>query len=267
MFRDQQDYRAVAFRSKSVDAIDDLFQFLPRETLKAVDAVPSESNRFKGLHCYYYSSHIYSRSFSNSELEPMYTKRIRGHTYYRYNLYLINVNRRQKNIFLIAVPFLGMATEIYSRIIHAARGHSFKYQIPLLDTILTSISKGRHLQGSLSIKRISYGVRGDSNIDSLSLKGEDVIHSVTSKSIASTSAKHGIEIPPESLRLCYLEGTHRMTIDLDKYGHYRFRIASKAHNVPSLEPIINYLLQEGCLDEKNTFPPLRSLVGNVEEEE
>jgi hypothetical protein len=263
MFRDQQNYRAVAFRAPHIEELGDLTCFFPPRTVtKAEQTVPS-SRGFEVMHCYYWSPD----QFTRAEIPSEFQKRVSGVRYYRYNMYFFQTSSPKGKVFFVALPFLRMALDVYPRIKDAARGTGIRYQTVDLEALLKAVKQNRHLDGAITITRARFKVAGDELTDTLLVSGQDVPHSGVVRTVFPAMDKLSIAAKAERLRLSVAGTSLRFNLELDDAGHYKFWLAKNAYNLPAMAVVMPYLHKEGLVAETTSFPYMRSLREEEEEQD
>lgn len=268
MFRYENYFRTVAFVAPKLRELRDLMSFFPVGTVTPAEQPTSAAEGFDVMHCFYYSPTLYTPKVMVKPKKPEeYQKRIRGKTYYRYNMYFLSSTYKKNTVFFIAVPLLRMALDIYPIIREAGRGTGIRFQLVELARLLNTIQEDKHMEGALSIKRARLTIRGDELTDSLVISGQDVPHSSMMRKVLPYMTEVGIATAPERLRLSYLGGSYRFTLDIDNVGHYRFWVGKTTNNLPALANIMSYLYENKLVIESASFPFMRLLMEEGEQGE
>lgn len=256
MFRDEQNYRAVAFCLQDVKSAEQLIEYFPKHIIEPADSILRDGKGFEVFHCYYYSPKI----FTGLEIPEDYQKKIRGVGHYRYNIYFLSTKTKHKRIFFVAVPFLRMALEVYPIVRDKNAGRSTRYQMIDLPELVNAVTEDRHMDGALTITRIKYKIDGDSLVDNCVLRGKDIPHSKTLKLMSEPLRNEGgVTLDPEQVRLTLSQPSLKLVLEVDKSSHFKFWLGKKAYNLPGLSAIMSFLQQERLILESASFPPMRSL--------
>src|SRR5688572_19151947 len=130
MFRDQRDFKAVAFRSPRIRKLDDVWALLPKRSVVKGDPVDldgeDDSKTVELTHLYYYSPHRFA-SLDEDSWEAIAETR-GGRTVYRYDMYLIGFRLKGLYVCSLAVPFHQIAIDVFASLQKAAAGFSLQYQ-------------------------------------------------------------------------------------------------------------------------------------------
>lgn len=263
-FRYEQNYRAVAFRMPDIQSLNELTSLFLSHSIERAELDISPTKGFEVEHYYYYSPQIFS---SKLEAISENQKKIRGVINYRYNLYFFATKVKHVKVYFIAVPFLAMALELYPFIEKKISGRDAKYQCVNLSAFLNAVAENRHMQGSLTIKKIKYKIGGDGLADNFIVNGIDIPHSITIKTIDTSLMARGLLHSPEQIRASLTQKSLKLVLEVDRATHYKFWVGKGANNLVGVASIMNYFIEEQLIIESTMFPPLRPLREEEKERE
>jgi len=249
MFRHDRVYRAIAFSGPDVCDLSSVRSLFPKKTLSSAEPAVGGPH-YKVEHHFYYSTSEFTR---NIDLLQKAKIRWNGVEQYKYNIYFAGIQSGRQLTVILAVPFWRMAREVYSHLRNATRGRDVVYKKISLTGAFEADKKVEALAVLLKISRVNYSIEGDGTADSLQFIGNDLAHCSTLDTL-KVNLK-GPSLVPQSIRIAYKKSfEERFSLEVDKFGHYRFRVSKSGKSFPCLTEVFRALAAARLIQETSAFP-------------
>lgn len=236
MFTDQRLFRAVAFRSGSIDDIDALRARFNIAAVRLGEIVVADST--------IQVQQMTLRSGTRFTVSPLLEQaRVEGSEkpLFDYDFYVIVLQLQPQPLGILAVPFRGMYAELLPLIIPADSAAPSFLTLQLAKAV-ESIASGAHDGGLVSVTSFEAIVEGDPNVRVVQLTGSDTIHSDMYGVFGSSRRFH---ITPKKCTFTYDDHAGQaIQFTSDRYGNYTFRVGAKARNLVALPNVFEFFLRK-----------------------
>ena len=274
-YRGERTYRAVLFRSPNLDSIEaiaKLFDGLPIGHKQGVFSIAKQN--VTGIRVYYESQNCYLRT---SNLETKNALIVKQHedeqgkkkNVYGYEVCVLMYARSKVPLFLVAVPFSGMARELFGKIHDHRPSTDFKYLHPSLEDLLTALvqnemvleknpetlDRNQEQLSCLKTKGINWTIAGETGAtEQITLRGKNVIKSKVFSYLRAPEENLALSIRRLQLVHESIGGTEKLKISFDKFGNYSVWAAEHASNLADLFTLYDLFQKNDFIRESTAFP-------------
>jgi hypothetical protein len=260
MLRDKRQYRAIIFSSPKLPNEECIPDYLPQTARGERETIESSNDDMTLSHMYYLSE----TEFASGPFDDESIVRKGRKQFIKWSMYYGSIRQRRRRLLFIAVPFSRMAEEVFGIIDSQTGGIGRVYCTPDLKAIVKTISSGGNHECGVTASGVRFQVTGDSEVNSLTLSGNDVLSSRTY--LRATKELHGIGLIPKRLRINHASSLGKLVCECDTFGNYWFRVSAGGLSVFRLAPFISFLCENKLMSEETSFP-LRKSVRDIEEAE
>ena len=252
-FIDRRDFRAVIFTSQKLRSLSDVVCLFDGESSEdgAIIAGKVQSIRVK-----YYSTSCFLRTSDPEKRNSM--RRYPNDPndgLFEYDVYVLSRVKAHETIFMVAVPFAGMARELFGKIHDRKPDSTFTYLRPELDALVENLRE--KTQGAENIRAvgINWSVAGDTGrSDQITIRGSDVVESRVYEHIQHRSP--GINLSLRKVQVVYEAKFRRelLKISFDKFGNYGVWVSGEGSNLPAVFEIIELFNKFKLIQKERDFP-------------
>jgi hypothetical protein len=259
MHRDKRQFRAIIFTAPRIDGPEAIVSCLPTSSRGEVEEFVSDDANVSLMHMYYLSE----KEFSPGPLEDDLIIRKGKKRLYKWSMYYGHFRLRRRVFVYVAVPFSRMAEEVFGLVDAATKGIGRVYSVPDLNAIAKYIAGEQDNEERLIATGVRFQVTGDSDVNSLSLHGTDVLSSRTLN--RATKELRGIGLVPKRVRMSHTTPSGKFGCECDTFGNFWFRVSGGGTSVLRLAPFIGLLGSNNLIGDDPSYP-LRKAVRELEEE-
>lgn len=133
------------------------------------------SNYIQIIHCFYYTDVLYSAYLDEEEIRTT----LNGNEIFKYDIYLMRLLINEKQIYIIACPYIQMLKDIGLLIENSfLKDKNISFIKIDLNKLTYAIENDQHMGGKIKIKQIEVLITGDPAVNLFSISGNDTIHSI-----------------------------------------------------------------------------------------
>jgi hypothetical protein len=262
MDHDPRDFQAIVLQAQDIPSVDQALDLLPKRCLSKLGAIQLDTGNSLDVRSgYYYSLSPYTTS-------PVRAKAIRDKSRgYRHDLYGIGLRIRRSIVTILAVPYMGLAREVYQALRRASYGMSVRFQRVDLQRLLDAVTTGRHEHGNIRLTRVEWKIEGDAKANRISLAGPDVPHSHAYTGFSSALDRVSLTKGVRKCRVLHEnESGKRFWIEADHMGRFSFHIAVGGRNLIRLPSVLSYLYKEDLVTGVHAIPAMEMRDDQEEDE-
>lgn len=252
MFRNNRKFKGVLCSHKSCTTFDELLSLIPSSRIQEYDeglegyrdvekkefANPGKITHPQIHHFQFLSKEQYflTDAFKDEQLNI-----IRKGSYYKYNIYIMELPREVNGIFITA-PYWEIILEIDKLIAKRLKGRIL-YCYAATEEVIRKI-KEVNLDGRLKLSGGSFHVGGASKIRNIRLNGANILKTNELSFIFDNPEKY----VPTKVTLRYTKGISiRTSLYCETTGRFFFHHPTKSCNLEYIHKIIEYLIENKLL--------------------
>lgn len=259
MHRDKRQFRAIVLTAPRLEGPEAIVNCLPSAACGEVDEFDSGDANVSLRHMYYLSD----KEFTSGPIDDALIIRKGRKQLYKWSMYYGHFRLKRRVFVFAAVPFSRMAEEVFGLVDAATKGIGRVYAVPDLNLIAKYIAGQQDDEERLVATGVRFQVTGDSDVNSMSLLGADVLSSRTLS--RATKELHGIGLIPKRVRMSHTTPSARFGCECDTFGNYWFRVSGGGASVFRLAPFIGLLAEHRLIGDDPSYP-LRKAVRELEED-
>jgi len=253
-YRSKRDYRAVLFSCaglKTVQQVAELFDGRPLSRREQRGLAPLDDENVHGTRVSYTSELCFVRS-SNEEKRGALRN---GAGSYEYEVCILEYIKNTPPVFLVAVPFSGMARELFGKVHAAKPSADFVYLRPSLDALVEALLARKAALERIRTVGLNWAIAGDTGrSDQITLRGSDVIHSAAFRHLRSPTSNLALSLRKVQIVHEGFVGQRQLKLTFDKFGNYSVWVALEAGNLPDVFKVFELLLKRGLIEHDPAFP-------------
>lgn len=255
-YRSKRDYRAVLFSSPGLETaqqVTELFGGKPVPEREQRGLADLNDTDVEGTRVVYRSDLCFLRSSNEARKAALRTGK--GQGTYEYEVCVLAYRKGKLPVFLVAVPFSGMARELFGKIHSAKPSSEFRYLRPSLAALIESLLDPKSKLERIRTVGINWSVAGDTGrSDQVTLRGADVIHSAAFKHLRNPDS--GVSLSLRKVQVIHegFGGQQRLKLTFDKFGNYGIWVTQDAANLPDLFKVVELLRKRDLIEKESDFP-------------
>ena len=244
IYAEKRDFRAIVFTSKVISTSAEVASMFGGRNIYAKESSNITKVKFESTSCFLRSSDEARKS----------ALRVSETGLFSYDVYVVSHRRGQDNLFMVAVPFSGMAREVFGQIHDKKKFSSFAYFRPQLDQMVNKLSAKEKGSEQFSVTGVNWAVSGDTGrSDQITLRGRDVIESKLYRTLNET--KPGLDLSLRKIQLRFKTSNQRdVKVSFDKFGNYGLWVSAEGASLSSVFRIIDLLQKMKIMKADHEFP-------------
>lgn len=244
-YSDRRDFRAIVFSSKKIQSISDVARMFGGQ-LRRADADSQVARvKFRSKTCFLRSTDEIKRNILKDANSDLYT----------YDVYIISRKAKNDMSFMVAVPFSGMAREVFGKIHDKRPPQSFAYLRPKLGLLLDCLKQKKEGTESFHSTGINWAVSGDSGrADQVTVRGSDVVDSKIYEQLIATQNVEALSLKKMQLRFGKIGEKENVKLSFDQFGNYGVWVSAEGSNLPKVFDALDILSKMKVMESDEEFP-------------
>jgi len=255
-YRSKRDYRAVLFSCAGLETVDQVAELFGGRAISEREQralAPLADADVEGTRVHYRSELCFLRTSNEARKEALRTAK--GEALYEYEVCVLVYRKGKTPVFLVAVPFSGMARELFGKIHSAKPSADFRYLRPSLEALIEALLDPKSKLERMRTVGINWAVAGDTGrSDQITVRGADVIHSAAFKHLRDPSSKVSLSLRKLQIIHEGVGGQQRLKLTFDKFGNYGVWVTQEAGNLPDVFKVFELLRKRDLIEKDSDFP-------------
>lgn len=258
MFRNNRKYKGILCLHKSCTTLDEFSALIPSSRIQEYDDGPEDYWDFekKGFkdpgkiahpHIHHFQFLSENQYFPNDTFDDEKLNFIKDDSYYKYNIYIMELPEEVKGIF-IAAPYWEIISEINEIISKRLEGRIL-YCYAASEEVIKKI-KGVNLDGRLTLSGGTFHVGGVSKISTIQINGPNILKTNELSFIFDNPEKYA----STKISLRYTKGIIMSSLYCETTGRFLFNHPTKSLKLEYIYKIIEYLIENKLLKKTDSKP-------------
>jgi hypothetical protein len=253
-YRSKRDYRAVVFTGGGLENLQQVVALFNGRSLSKREEAglpPLQDKNVNGIRVVYQSKNCFVRGGGEERKTALLT----GKGTFEYEVCVLSYKKSGPPLFLVAVPFSGMAREFFGKI-HSGRATSdFRYLRPSLEGLVSALSATQNRLERIRTVGINWSVAGDiGRSDQITIRGADVIHSSAYKLLIKPESQLTLSLRKLQIIHEGFGGQAKLKLTFDKFGNHGVWVTQEGANLPDIFKIYELLKKRELVTDESAFP-------------
>lgn len=258
-YRGERDYRAVLFtcaKLQNIEAVAQLFEGRPLGKTEQRGLTALGTRNVSGTRVRYRSENCFLRTANiQSKNALLATDSTSDAPIYEYEVCVLAQTKEKPPVFLVAVPFAGMAREFFGKIHDRKPSADFRYLRPSLDEFIAALLARREGLERLRTVGINWTIAGETGFsEQITIRGQDLIDSHVFTYLRDPKAKLSLSLRKVQIVHEGFGGSEKLKLTFDKFGNYAVWTAEEAGNLPDVFNVLELLQAHHLIREETAFP-------------
>lgn len=269
MFATKRPFRAIVC-SSSLRSIDELLSRFPTGTIERDGEPPARAKSQPDARASNDSTSLVrvhfvtSKAYIDAELlDEIKVKR--GNVWlYRYEMFICRYTDRRDGTLVVAVPFSGMARDVFGIVEDKMRGAKRHYKKINLDSLAKLLAEESSESLPFTATSVRFRVAGTDSVAAAVMTGTSVIPSETYSRIMKSL--HGLRLVPQKIRFRFCADSAKTSCETDAHGNFLLRAGRSGSGLVAMSHMLRALEKTGVIETTLAYPLSKdALAGNSDD--